>query len=127
MGLYSEKPKRIVLDIPDYAQDIFGDFNKWCIINGLRKEQAFTRLVREQLNREPLPVDREWITWKVLVDRMKTAGFSLNRTTFWNYRNKGLFPDDVRSDGVSTLYDADSIVAFFQNQTSQNNNVAPNN
>lgn len=113
MGLYSQKPKRIVLEIPEDLQSLFADFNRWCIINGVRKERAFADLIRERLKENPVMDDRTWVSWKDLVCEMRVHGFSLNRTTFWNYRNKGLFADDVRSDGVSTLYDPHAIVQYF--------------
>lgn len=113
MGLYAGKPKRIYLTITDAHQDLYVEFNKWCIIHGLRREDGFADLIQDRLRRDPIPVDRIWVSWDVLVAKMKEAKFSLNRTTFWNYRKRGLFVDDVRTDGVSALYDADAIIHYF--------------
>lgn len=112
------KPLRVVIEaakLSDVDRETLDDFHKLCVLKEMRKEDAYVDAARTILfdpaNQELL--SHNWVDWDDLEKFMLSKGFTINRVTFWNYRNKGLFAEDIKSNGVTTLYDADAILAAF--------------
>lgn len=118
MGHHSDKdPKRVILELekyPDTVRSAFRQFSKLCILQGVRREQALADLVLPEIHANRELLERNWVDWNGLETFMLAHRFTINRVTVWHYRNKGFMDGLVRTDGVTTLYDADGILAKLQ-------------
>lgn len=114
-----EKRHRVVLEmsyLPDDRQKAFEDFNKLCVLRGERKEEAYADLLEAVVANHATELEKNWLDWKGLEAFMLDKGFTINRTTFWVYRDKGYFDGMWKTNGVTTLFDGDAILGYFQGQ-----------
>lgn len=117
--MYSKLPKRVRFDVPDEDQELFARFSLLSVVRGMRIAEAYKDAIESTLTvygdllttEDGMP--KNWMNWEEFEPFMRSHGFTVNRTTFWNYRNAGKFEAEIKTDGVSTVYDADGILEYF--------------
>jgi hypothetical protein len=115
MGLYGNRIRRLRLDVPEHLRDLYTDFNKLCILRNEKPLDLITSWIRKWLSEAP-ELQNTWLPWEQFQDEMRLKGYSLNRTTIYNYRKNGAIGNYVVTDGTSTLYQVEGILSILKGE-----------
>lgn len=113
----AKTPTEVRFPIPEELQDTFSKFNTLAVLQGKRVPEAYAELAAVEVAANADLLELTWLPWEDFKTEMAAAGFTLNRTTFWKYRNKGYFNGCVRENGVNTLFQLEGILAFYRGET----------
>ncbi len=109
--------KIIRFEVPsDYAQ-AFENFAKLAVIRGVKLPELFGEAVVLETSGASTSEQvqfADWVNWDDFEKGMLAGGYSVNRVTFWKYRNDGHFTDMVKTNGVNTLFNLPRILEYYK-------------
>jgi hypothetical protein len=100
---------------PDDEQ-LFEDFKRLAVVRGKTVPGAYTEIVRREVEAYRGLLDGEWLTWNELEQKMREAGFTVNRTTIWNYRKTKGFENLIATNGNATLYNLAGFLKMYRGE-----------
>lgn len=113
----NEIPAEFRFPVSSEHAELFKQFETVRIYHGKTKEEAVIELFRAEVTRYPEVLADRWVSWSDLETLMKSEGYTVARSTFWNYRKKSdKFQNWIRDDGINTIYNADKILAFLKGE-----------